>query len=482
MTEKKIMLKSFTFKYAERLSYQGITFLINIVLARILGPEAYGVLALLMVFIVFSQVFVQSGLNYSLVQAKNVNEDSYNSVLLLSMIMVTVIYVILFVFSPTIADFYNLPSMSMYLRILGLILFPIAYSSIQNAIIMRKMQFKLLLFSSLVSVVLSGVLGILLAINGFGVWALIAQQLSTYILSTFVLSFYIKWKPKLNVSLANSFELIKYGWKLLVGGLFITLYQESTSLIIGKFYSPKTVGFYNRGIQFPRLIAINLNSSVQTVLFPIMSKKQDDNKILEDILNKSVLYVSFFMIPLLLGMASISEPMVQILLGSEWIPAVPFIKIMSIFYIFQTLTTTNTQAIMAVGRSDIVMILLIIKSVIGVAITVALAILGVDLIFIIWLMVLLQIIHYIISTLISSKNLLFSYIKQFLFVVKNLTSGAIMYVILIYIPGNLIVNPYILIIATVLIGAFIYITTSYVLRNEALKYLFKFFRRKESLN
>lgn len=481
--KNKPISKAFFLKYSERILYQGVTFIVNIILARILGPEYYGILALLMVFIIFSQVFVQTGLSYSLVQSKNITNNSINSLFTLSTIIMAVVYILLFILSPLIESFYKIQDMSLYLRVLSLVLFPIAYNSIQNALIARKLLFKLSLLSSLISSLLSGIISIYLALNGFGIWSLIFQQLIIYIFNSIFLTFYIPWKPKFYLKFKEISEHIKFGWKLFVGSIFMIFYQESTTIIIGRYYSPSIVGFYNKGAQFPKLIALNLNSSIQSVLFSVMSRHQDNKKKTAHLLNKSISIVSGILFPALIGLAAVSNMLIEILLTNEWSSSVVFVRLMSIFYIFQIITTTNTQAILSIGRSGIVMLISILKSILGISVTMILILLSQDIIYIVVIYILMQVTHYIVISLISSKLFDFSVTVQYKNIIMNGLISIFMGIIVSLIPEvtNFIIIDILLKITS---GIIIYVILSITFKSNTyinLKELYIKTFRKELL-
>ena len=251
---KSKVLSSLFWKLMERGGTQGIQFIVQIVLARLLLPEDYGMIALITIFITIANVFVQSGFNTALIQKKDADEVDFSSVFYLSLFVAGLLYIILFFTAPFIANFYEEPQLISVLRILALTLFFGAFNSIQNAIVARKMVFKKLFFSSLGAVVISGIVGIITAYAGFGVWALVFQQLLNQVSITLILWFTVKWRPKLVFSFESIKSLFSYGWKLLVAALLNTLYMDIRSLIIGKIYSPAMLGYYNRGEQFPKFI------------------------------------------------------------------------------------------------------------------------------------------------------------------------------------------------------------------------------------
>lgn len=327
-TNSKV-ITSLLWKLMERGGTQGVQFIIQIVLARLLVPNDYGIISLIAIFINLAAVFVQSGFSAALIQKKDANETDFSSVFYLSLLVATLLYIILFFTAPIIASFYGVYQLTSVLRVLEITLFFGVFISIQNAVISKRMQFKKLFFSSLGSILVSGAVGIVFAYNGFGVWALVAQQLTNQFMSIVILWFTVKWRPKLLFSIERLKGLFLYGWKLLVSSLLDALYMNLRSLIIGKIYNPAMLGFYNRGDQFPQIIVTNINGSIQSVMLPALSAEQDNTKRVKDMVRRSIVTSSFIVFPMMVGLAVVSEPLVKILLTDKWLPCVPFCRLLA---------------------------------------------------------------------------------------------------------------------------------------------------------
>jgi len=431
--EKKIskakILSSLFWKLMERGGTQGIQFIVQIILARLLLPKDYGLIALVLIFITIANVFVQSGFNTALIQKKSVDEVDFSSVFYLSLFVAGIIYILLFLSAPFISKFYSEPKLIPILRILSITLFFGAINSIQNALIARQMQFKKLFFSSLGAIFISGILGIIAAYQGFGVWALVIQQLVNKFMITVILWFTVKWRPKLIFSIKRVKILFSYGWKLLISALIDTLYMNLRSMFIGKIYSQDMLGYYNRGKQFPQLIVTNINSSIQLVMLPALASEQDDIKRVKEMVRRSIVTSSFILFPMMVGLAVVAEPLVKILLTDKWLPCVPFLQIFCMSYALWPIHTANLQAINALGRSDIFLKLEIIKKIIG------LFILGISIPYGVYAIAIGGIISGIISTFINAypnkKLLNYSYIEQLRDIMPSLLlslmMGAIIY-------------------------------------------------------
>ncbi len=465
---KSKILSSLFWKLMERGGTQGIQFIVQIVLARLLIPEDYGVIALVTIFIIIANVFVQSGFNTALIQKKDANESDFSSVFYLSLFVASLLYVILFFAAPIIAAFYDESQLILVLRVISVTLFFGAFNSIQNAVVARKMQFKKLFFSSLGAIIASGTVGIVMAYTGFGVWALVLQQITNQLLIIVILWFTVEWRPRLLFSFERVKSLFSYGWKLLVSSLIDTLYMNLSSLIIGKIYNAEMLGFYNRGKQFPELIVINIDGSIQSVMLPAFASQQDNRQRVKDMVRRSIVTSSFILFPMMVGVAVIAEPLVKILLTEKWLPCVPFLQIYCVSYALWPIHTANLQAINALGRSDIFLKLEIIKKILG------LAILGVTVFYGVYAIALGSIISGLIGTIINSypneKLLNYSYKEQWKDIMPSLllslVMGAVVYSVQLF---GMTVWP--ILIVQGFVGIILYVGMARIFKLECFTYL-----------
>ena len=363
---KSKTLSSLAWKFAERCGAQGIQFVVSIILARLLTPADYGLIGLITVFLAIATVFAQSGLGQALVQRKEIDHEEFSTVFYFSMIFSIVLYLILFLCAPLIAGFYNEPKLTTIIRVLGTTVIIGAVNSVQQAYVQKTMQFKRFFYSTLTGTLISAIIGVVMAYAGCGVWALVGQQISNQLINTAVLWFTVKWRPNFVFSVKKGLRLFSYGWKLLCSALLDTVYNNLYSLIIGKFYSATDLGYYNRGKQFPMLLIQNINSSIDSVLFPVLSEAQDDKERLKSMVRRSIVTSTFVIFPCMSGLAAVATPLTKLLLTDKWLPAVPFIQFCCFTYAFWPIHTANLQAIKATGRSDIFLKLEIIKKVVGV--------------------------------------------------------------------------------------------------------------------
>jgi len=369
MSLKSSVITSLIWKFLERIGTQGVQFVVAIVLARLLAPADFGLIALVTVFIAIANVFVQSGLNTALIQKKNADNLDFSTVFYASLAIAALLYGVLFVCAPLIADFYNgQTKLIPVVRVLGLMLLLGAVSSVQEAYVARNMMFKKLFYRSVGAIIPSGIFGVMLAYMGFGIWALVGQQLMNSSLMCIIMLFTVKWRPQFAFSFARFKGLFSFGWKLLCSALLDTGYRNIRDLVIGKLFSPADLGFYNRGSQFPQIIITNINLSIQSVLLPSLSTVQDDRPRLKSLARRSIKTSAFLILPMMAGLAAVAKPLTLVLLGEKWLPAVPFIQICCFSYAFWPIHTTNLSAINAVGRSDVFLKLEIIKKSYGLAV------------------------------------------------------------------------------------------------------------------
>ncbi len=465
---KDEVISSLFWKIIERGGTQGVQFIVQIILARLLAPEQFGTIVIVMVFINFAQVFVQSGFNTALIQKKDADEQDFSSIFYLSLGISGILYIAIYLSSPYIAYFYDDPILVPVLRVLSLTLFAGAFNSIQNAFVSRKLLFKKLFKSSLGAILISGIIGILVAYQGLGIWALVVQQLVNQVSITIIMWFTVKWRPKLVFSLSKVRELFSFGWKLLASSLLNVLYMDLRTLIIGRIYNPATLGYYNRGEQFPKVIVSNIDGSIQSVMLPTLSAHQDNRKRVKDMMRRAIVSSSCIIFPMMIGMAVVAEPLVKIVLTDKWLPAVPFLQIFCISYALIPIHTANLQAINAMGRSDIFLRLEVVKKLLG------LVILGISLPFGVYAIAIGQVISAIISTFINvypNKHLLnYSYREQWADIMPSLVLAVIMG-ITVYMFNLINIAAWKVLGLKLVVGVGSYIGLAKIFRVESLSYL-----------
>lgn len=365
---KRKFIGNLVWKLMERIGTRGITIIIGIVLARLLYPEDYGAIAIINVFINIAQSFVSGGFSNALVQKKNTDLLDFSSVFYLSLSIASIMYLLLFFGSPFIANYYDMQILTPAIRVVSLGLFFGSFNSIQNAIIEKKMYFKKLLISSLGAALLSGVVGIIMAYRGFGVWALVVQHLVNQISVCIIMWFNIKWRPMRVFSFIRIKALFSYGWKIFAGNMINTLYNNLRSMFIGKKFTASDLGFYDRGKQIPQVIGVTLSDSLKAVMLPMLSSEQDDLLRIKTMTRRMMQLGSFVIFPAMAGLAAMAKPMTLLLLNTKWLPIVPIWQLYCISYAFYVCGMINIQAFNSIGRSDLYLKYDGLKKVIGILI------------------------------------------------------------------------------------------------------------------
>lgn len=468
IVNKKKVISSLIWKFLERGGVQGVQFVLSIVLARLVSPSDYGMVAILLVFIQIANVFIQSGFNTALIQKKDADELDFSSVFYLSLVVAFLLYFLLFFVSPFIAEYYSQPSLTPLLRVISISLFFGAINSVQSAYVSKTMQFKRFFFSSMGAVLGSGILGILLAFNGYGVWALVFQQLSNIIITCFILWFTVKWRPSLMFSIKRVKSLFSFGWKLLCSALLDTVFRNIYNLIIGRVYSSEQLGVFNRGQQFPQVIATNLDGAIQSVMLPTLSANNDKVDEVKKITRRSISMSAYILMPCMFGLAAIAKPLVEMLLTEKWLPCVPFLQLACISYALYPIHTANLTGINALGRSDVFLKLEILKkilTVINLVITIPLGISA---------MAIGQVIQGVISTFINAypnkKLMNYSYLEQ----IKDLFPSfgiSIIMGMLVWSMNFLSFNIYVLLPMQIIVGFTVYFVLSKLLKLNSYLYL-----------
>lgn len=472
---KSKIAPSLLWKILELGGTQGIQFIVSVILARILSPDEFGTIALITIFITIANTFVQSGFATALIQKKDVRDDDYSSVMWVSLAFAVVMYFILYFSAPLISGYYAIPVLVSLIRVTGIILFPGALVSIQTSYVARNMQFRKLFIGSLAAVILSGTAAIILAVNGAGVWALSIQQIIYYFSMMLVMLFLISWKPGFVIAMDRVKEFFSFGWKILVAGLIDTIWTNVYGLIIGKKYSTAELGGYNRGDQFPKLIATNLGAALQSVMLPVYSTIQDDKEDLKNMLRSTIRYSSFILMPMMAGLMGVAKPLVSVLLTDKWLFCVPYLQILAAGYALYPIHTANLQAINAQGRSDLFLKLEIIKKISGIIF------LFIGLQFGILIMLALKTLNELVCAVINSqpnKKLLgYGFIEQLTDILPTIICSVIMLGAVRAVASTGL-DGIVLLIVQIIAGIAVYIGLSSIVNKEMLQSLKSSLRKK----
>lgn len=470
MSDRHRVTTGFLWSYAERISAQAVSFLVSIILARLIAPEEYGIIALITIFITISNVFVTGGYGNSLVQKQNADELDFSTIFHFSLLISFVFYLLIYFVSPAIGNFYEMPQLVLVMRVMALRLPIAAINSIQHAYVQKKMIFRKFFFSTLIGTVISAIIGITTAYMGFGYWALVGQYLSNTLIDTVVLFIITDWYPKFIFSFSRLKKLFSFGSKVLLSRLIDTLYIESRSLIIGKSFGSSNLAYYNRGKQFPDIIVTNIDSSINKVLFPAMANIQDNLVRVKQVTRRSIKVSTFIMSPLLIGLAVVSPALVEVLLTTKWMPIVPFLQIFCVMYIFRPLNTSNMQAIQAIGRADIYLKLEVIKKTYGL-IVLLISIFAFNSVKAIAIgHAITSITSSFINAYPNKKLLNYGYMEQLRDITPNIFLGLVMG-IFVYTVSIININVLITLFLQIAIGCIVYVSFSILAKVDSYDYL-----------
>lgn len=346
---------------------QGVMFIVGIVLARLLTPDEYGLIGIVTIFTTVMLGVVDSGFSNALIRKSEVSEDDYNTLFVCNLAISVVLFSVLYLTAPWIAQFFERPQLVSLLRVMGLLLIFQAVSIVQNTILTRRIDFKTKTKASVYSAVASGVVGIGMAFTGFGVWSLVGQQLSRQLLYSILLWLFNHWVPKFSISLESLRYMWSFGWKLLVSGLMDNTWKELYQVVVGKFYSPAVLGQYTRSSQYASIFSSNITSIVQRVSYPVLSKIQDDKERMVSGYRRIIKTTMFFTATIMFFMGAISEPFLYCLIGPQWHMAATFLPFICLNMTLYPLHAINLNMLQVQGRTDIFLYLEVIKKVIAIA-------------------------------------------------------------------------------------------------------------------
>lgn len=477
-TSNKSISQGLFWKLLERFGVQGVQFIVQIILARLLDPGHYGMLSIMVIFTTLANVFVQSGFNTSLIQSKELDEDDYSSVFWVSLGVAGILYAVIFVAAPRIASFYSMDEIVTPLRVLALMLFPGALNSIQVAKISRELNFKKAFASNVSAIIVSGIVGVFMAYSGAGLWALVGQSLSNVFVSCIVMKFTVKLKLRFKCNLQRVKILFKFGWKLLVSSLIDTLYSDLYSLTIGKKYSNDTLGYYSKGRQFPQLIITSVNGAVQSVMLPVLSGKQDQKEQAKALMRTSMMMSSYIIFPMMAGLAAVATPLISLLLTDKWLPCVPYLQIYCFSMAFYPVHTCNLQAINAMGRSDVFLKLEIIKKSYGMALLIVALVFFDSPIAIVAMGILTTLISSFVNASPNRKLINYSYWEQVKDILPSFIMSLAMFCLVSWVGSLLTLHSIIVIIIQIAIGVTFYLVSSLIFKPEPFVTLLKIVKNK----
>lgn len=464
-------------KLMERFSTQIVSFVITIVLARILSPAEYGIIAIIVIFINLANVIIDGGFNTALIQKRDADQTDFSTVFWFSMILSWFIYIMLFLGAPLIANFYNNDILVPVVRVLGLVLFTNSFNSVQRAYISRYMMFRKLFLVNGVAIVISGLIGIIMAYQGYGVWALVGQSLASPLICCIMMWFTVKWRPSFEFSVKKFRGLFDYGWKIFMTNFIIAVYGDVRGLLIGKFYQPSALAFFDRGKSLPNLLMSNITSSIETVLLPTFSNVQDDRVRVKQMMRRSVQITYFFVFPLLIGFLFMANNIILVLLTEKWLPAVPFARIFCIVFILMPIQNVNMTAIKSLGYSGITLKIEIIKKTLEAVILIISFMINVYAVA--WGIVLYNLICIFINLSPSKKLVDYGWNEQIKDVLPTFLTSLIMGGV-IYMIGLLPINCILILTLQVIIGTIMYIGCGRFIMKESFMYLMQIIKENKN--
>ena len=485
MEEKKTtgskVASNFIWRLMERFGAQGVTMVVSIVLARLLDPSVYGTIALVTVFITILHVFLDAGFSSALIQKKDADDLDFSSVFYFNIAAGTVLYLLLFLAAPLIAKFYKMPDLTPVVRVLGLALIVFSLKSVQQAYVSRHLLFKKFFFATLGGTIGAAGIGILFAYLGYGVWALVAQHLFNMVVDTAILWVTVKWRPKAVFSFTRLKTLLNFGWKMFVSSLIDTVYNDLRQLIIGKMYTSSDLAYYNQGKKYTQVIVTSINSSLDSVLLPVMSNVQDDVEKVKQMTRKAIKTSSYLMMPAMMGIAVCADAIVDLLLTAKWMPCVPYMRVFCFTFAFYPIHTSNLNAIKALGRSDLFLKLEIIKKAMGLVVLFSTIWFGP--LVMAYSMLLNSVLMQIINSWPNKKLLGYSYLDQLKDMLPQMGLSVVMGVI-VYCIHFLHLNDIVTLIIQVPLGIAIYLLGSKILHIDTFHEMFdlakKFIPKKKT--
>lgn len=474
---KKNAITSIIWKFMERIGAQLVSMVVAIILARILDPSDYSVVSVVTIFFTFANVLISGGLNTALIQKKEADREDYSTVLHISVLMSLVIYAILFFAAPLIASAYKQDILVLIIRIMGLSLPVTAVKSIWCAYISSNLQFKKFFFSTIGGTAVSAVVGIALALKGAGAWALVAQQMTNTVIDTCILIATTRIHIVFRISLKKLKVLFNYGWKVFISSLIGTAYSQIVPLVIGVKYTKADLSYYTKGRSFPDLISTTTTNTLSAVLFPTLAKFQNDKEKLLKYTRLFIRVASFVSFPLMLGFLAVSDNFIRVVLTEKWMPASPYIKIFCVACMFDMIHIGNCETIKAMGRSDIYLVMEIIKKV-GYFLAISMFL---------WLtdtpeslalaFLVCTLIAIVVNAIPNIKLIGYKLSHQIMDLLPNLlTAGASCGSVLLV--GLLNINSTVLLFLQILTGAAVYVVLNIIIKNPSLFFILNFIKNR----
>ena len=472
---KQKAAKGVLWSTVERFSVQGVQFLIMIVMARLLTPHDYGIIGMLAIFLAVSQSLIDSGFSQALIRKQDRTEIDNNTVFYFNIVVSALLYVILYVSAPFVADFYDTPQLCPVMRVVCLGIMFNSLAVVQRALLTIRIDFKTQAKAALTAAVTSGVVGIAMAYHGFGVWSLVTQQLLNLVINTGLLWLLSKWRPRLVYSWQSFHELFAFGSKLLASGLLDTIYRNIYPIVIGKLFSASSLGHYTRAHQFSEFPSSNLTGIIQRVTYPVLCEIQDDDERLSDIYRRFLKLSAFVIFPLMVGLSSVAQPFVNIMLGQQWDFCGQLLQIICFAMMWYPIHAINLNLLQVKGRSDLFLRLEIIKKILGVSVLCLTAPFG--LVVMCYGSILNSLVALAINTYYTGKLINVGFLRQMRDLLSTLALCLAMFTLILSVNSFLSGNAAKL-CTGVVTGVAFYSLTSYVFKFSELKELLSLIRKK----
>ncbi len=461
--------------FLQKISTQIVSFVISVILARLLTPDDYGVVALAGMFTVLLGIFCDGGLGQALVQKKDADEKDFNTMFVTQLLFSFVVYFIVYLSSPYFAILFNNELLTSIIRVSALVMPLGALAGVQNAVVTRRMMFKWYFYASIISLVVSASIGLYLAYNGYGVWALVFQSMSSVVVSTVVIFFLLDWHPRFQFSYARFNSLFVEGLKFLGTNLMGTFFGQLKGYALGWKYTGADLAYYNRGEGVPNLLCTNIDTTIQTVLFPAIAQIQDDKVAVRNAISRSVRISTFILMPMLFGLAAVSDKLVIILYTAKWAQCIPYMQVLCFCLAIGIMCNVNLQALKATGHIGLVLKLEFIKK--PIMLLIIIGCMMISPLAIVYGMLVFNIFVFFVNSYPNKKIIKYSYIDQLKDVCPNIIMSILM-ALLVYAIGRMDVNIYCLIILQILVGSIFYLSISYLLKNESLFYIVGYIRNR----
>lgn len=453
MTLKQKTVSGLLWSFIDNIATLGITFIVGIILARLLTPKEFGLIGMLTIFIAISQSFIDSGFRQALIRKQNCTDNDYSTVFYFSLVISVLAYLILFLGANSIGVFFNEPALKPLVRVLGIGLIINALAIIQSTLLTKLIDFKLQAKISVISSVLAGIISIYMAYTGWGVWSLVASSIIRNLVSSILLWFWSTWKPILVFSKQSFKELFAFGSKLLASGLIDTIYRNVYYLVIGKYFNSAELGYYTRADQFQGLPSSNLQSIIGRVSYPVLLTIQNDIPRLRDAYKNIIRSTMLITFVLMLGLAAIARPMVLTLIGDKWEPCIIYLQLLCFVGMLYPLHALNLNMLQIQGRSDLFLRLEIIKKILAIPVIFIAIIYGIKTM--ILGMIILSLIAYYLNSYWSGRLIGYPFLEQIKDIIPSLFLASIISSIT-FIEGILIpFSPLPLLIVQLITGIFL---------------------------